>query len=85
MSEYGFSSRLAKENYWSKNFAKKTILEYKKFMYLAAMSDMMVSPSEIIDVVWHEHLIFTQSYKEFCDLLGRQIPARAIHTQQRGF
>jgi uncharacterized protein (TIGR04222 family) len=72
-SEYGFSTRLAKENYWTKNFTEKAISEYKKFMYLAATSDQMVSPSEVIDVVWHEHLIFTQSYREFCALLGKQI------------
>jgi hypothetical protein len=73
MSEYGFSTRLANENYWTRNFTKKAILEYKKFMYLAATSDKMVSPSEIIDVVWHQHLIFTQSYSDFCQVLGKQI------------
>jgi hypothetical protein len=73
LSEYGFSIRLANENYWTKNFTEKAIVEYKKFMYLAATSDLMVSPSEIVDVVWHQHLIFTQSYKEFCDLAGKQI------------
>ena len=61
MSEYGFSTRLANENFWTKDFTEKAIAEYKKFMYLAATSDLMVSPSEIIDVVWHQHLIFTQS------------------------
>ena len=73
MSEYGFSTRLAAENYWTKDFAAKAILEYKKFMYLAATSDFMVSPSEIVDIVWHQHLIFTQSYVDFCNLLGKQI------------
>jgi hypothetical protein len=73
MSEYGFSTRLAGENFWTKNFTKKAILEYKKFMYLAATSDMMVSPSEVIDVVWHQHLIFTQSYSDFCHVIGKQI------------
>lgn len=72
-SEYGFSTRLAKENYWTKNFTEQAILEYKKFMFLAATSEMMVSPSAIVDTVWHQHLIFTQSYQEFCDLLGKQI------------
>ena len=72
-SEYGFSVRLANENYWTKNFTEKAILEYKKFMYLAATADRMVSPSEIIDKVWHQHLIFTKSYQEFCALLGKQI------------
>lgn len=42
-------------------------------MYLAATSDFMVSPSEIVDTVWHQHLIFTQSYQEFCQILGKQI------------
>ncbi|MES2617774.1 MAG: hypothetical protein V4613_07845 [Bacteroidota bacterium] len=72
-SEYGFSTRLAKENFWTQNFTSAAILEYKKFMYLAATSDMMVSPSEIVDTVWHQHLIFTQSYNDFCNLIGKQI------------
>jgi len=72
-SEYGFTLRLAHENYWTQNFTKQAILEYKKFMYLAAVSDMMVSPSEIVDTVWHQHLIFTKSYSEFCTILGKQI------------
>ncbi|MFM9911894.1 MAG: hypothetical protein ACKVOW_21420 [Chitinophagaceae bacterium] len=72
-SEYCFSIRLANENFWTKNFAENAILEYKKFMYLAASSDFMVSPSEIVDSVWHQHLIFTQSYQDFCNLLGKQI------------
>lgn len=73
IAEYGFSTRLAYENAWTKNFTQKAITEYKKFMYLAATSDYMVSPSEIVDVVWHQHLIFTQSYNEFCTLLGKNI------------
>ena len=72
-SEYGFSTRLADENYWTKNFTAKAILEYKKFMYLAGTSDFMVSPSEIIDTVWHQHLIYTQSYNDFCQIIGKNI------------
>lgn len=72
-AEYGFSTRLAKENYWTKNFTEEAIIEYKKFMFLAALSDFMVSPSEIVDTVWHQHLIFTQSYQEFCEIIGKQV------------
>jgi hypothetical protein len=72
-SEYGFSTRLANENFWTIEFTDQAILEYKKFMYLAATSDFMVSPSEVIDTVWHQHLIFTQSYQDFCNTLGKQI------------
>jgi len=71
--EYCFSIRLASENRWTEDFTEKAILEYKKFMYLAAVSDVMVSPSPIVDVVWHQHLIFSQSYHDFCDVLGKAI------------
>lgn len=73
LSEYGFSTRLAYENGWSLHFTKRAIAEYKKFMFLAGTSTEMVSPSPIVDIVWHQHLIFTQSYKHFCDILGKQI------------
>lgn len=73
LSEYCFSVRLAKENFWTKNFTEKAITEYKKFMYLAATSEFMVSPSEVVDIVWHQHLIFTKSYSSFCKLLGKEI------------
>jgi hypothetical protein len=73
MSEYTFSIRLAKENFWTRNFTAKAIIEYKKFMYMAAISDTMVSPSKIVDTVWHQHLTFTQSYSDLCQLLGKNI------------
>lgn len=72
-SEYDITLRLANENCWTQNFTQQAILEYKKFMYLAAVSERMVSPSEIVDTVWHQHLIFTKSYQEFCQILGKQI------------
>lgn len=40
-AEYGFSLRLANENYWTEKFSEQAILEYKKFIYLAATSDRM--------------------------------------------
>lgn len=72
-SEYGFSTRLANENFWTIDFTELAILEYKKFMYLATTSEFMISPSEIVDTVWHQQLIFTQSYQNFCNLIGKQI------------
>jgi hypothetical protein len=72
-SEYNFSIRLSHENDWPIYFTEKAILEYKKFMYLAAISDKMVSPSGIVDIVWHQHLIFTKSYSTLGDLLQKKI------------
>ncbi|MCO5950817.1 hypothetical protein [Mucilaginibacter flavidus] len=73
VSAYSFSTRLENENFWTVNFAQGAIIEYKKFMYLAAVSEYMVSPSPIVDVIWHQHLVFTQSYDEFCKVLGKKI------------
>ena len=73
LSSYSFSLRLANENFWTRSFTQKAIVEYKKFMYLAATSEFMVSPSPIIDKVWHEHLMFSKSYQSFCGLLGKNI------------
>ena len=71
--QYGFSTRLAFENSWTIYFTKTAILEYKKFMYLVATSNEMVSPSEIVDIVWHQHLIFTNSYSDLCTILAKRI------------
>ena len=71
--EYGFTTRLAYENSWTINFAKLAILEYKKFMFLAATAREMVSPSEVVDIVWHQHLIYSHSYKNLCQILGKNI------------
>ena len=48
-SEYGFATRLAKENFWTKDFTQRAIMEYRKFMFLAANADLMVSPSPVVD------------------------------------
>lgn len=69
----GFSLKLARENNWTYNFTKQAILEYKKFMFLAAVSDFMVSPSKIIDIVWHLHLTYTKSYNDFCLILEKKV------------
>jgi hypothetical protein len=62
-----FSKRLARENGWTLTFAKRAIEEYKKFTYLACVSDTPVTPSDEVDQVWHLHLTYTRSYwDDFC-------------------
>ena len=62
-----FSLRLARENGWSRYFAKRAIDEYKKFCYLAVRTRYPVTPSDQVDQVWHLHLLYTWNYwEEFC-------------------
>ncbi len=65
-STKAFASKIARKLNWEKSFALKAVMEYKKFVYLAIVSDFHVTPSKVIDQVWHEHLLFTKAYRTFC-------------------
>src|SRR5581483_11477810 len=57
-----FTGRLARENRWSRDFARRVVEEYKRFAFLAMAAGHPVSPSDQVDQAWHLHLIYTQSY-----------------------
>ena len=70
-----FAARLARDNGWSREFAERAILEYRKFCYLAVTGDTPVTPSHAVDQVWHLHLSYTRDYwNEFCpQVLGTNL------------
>jgi uncharacterized protein (TIGR04222 family) len=70
-----FAARLARENGWTRDFAERAIVEYKRFVFLAMAAGHPVCPSEQVDQVWHLHLTYTRSYwDKFCkELLGRPL------------
>ena len=61
-----FADKITRKHKWKKQFCLRAIAEYKKFVFLAVVSDFTVTPSKYIDVVWHEHLLFTKAYRDFC-------------------
>lgn len=70
-----FEHRLARENAWSADFARRVVLEYRRFVYLAMTAGHQVTPSDQVDQAWHLHLTYTRSYWErMCgELLGRPL------------
>ncbi|MCO7226333.1 hypothetical protein [Pleionea sp. CnH1-48] len=75
-AQLSFARRLARENNWSLSFSEKAILEYKKFIYLVAVTGRSQTPSDAVDQVWHLHLCYTQSYwNELCE----EVVGKAIH------
>ena len=69
-----FSARLARDNNWSVNFAKRAIEEYKKFVFLAMTAGHPVTPSDEVDQVWHLHLLYTRPYwEDFNRILGKPL------------
>lgn len=79
---FRFTDRLARENGWTRDFARRATEEYKKFVYLAAVSPTPVTPSDIVDQVWHLHLTFTRSYWD--DLCGAVLGKPLHHGPTKG-
>ncbi len=61
-----FANKLSRKQNWRNSFAMRAIWEYKKFVYLGIISDFSVTPSKVIDQVWHEHILFSSGYRKFC-------------------
>lgn len=71
-STQAFAGKLALKHGGARRFWVRAIEEYKKFIYLGTVGDAPVTPSKVIDTVWHEHILFSRAYREFCrDVLGR--------------
>lgn len=65
-STRAFAGKLRRKLGWNGRFALRAIDEYRKFLFLGVVVDTPVTPSKVIDQVWHEHLLFTRGYREFC-------------------
>jgi uncharacterized protein (TIGR04222 family) len=77
-----FASRLAREQGWTREYADRVVLEYKRFMFLAACSNTPRCPSEDVDAAWHLHLTYTKSYwQRFC---GETVGSTLHHEPTKG-
>lgn len=65
-STRAFASKLRRKLGWDMHFALRALDEYKKFLFLGVTGSTPVTPSKVIDQVWHEHLLFTRAYRQFC-------------------
>ena len=69
-----FGNEYMRQKYnWSPIYTGVALREYKRFMYLACISQEAVTPSLDIDEVWHTHILHTRSYREFSRMIGRII------------
>ncbi|MGC4086866.1 MAG: TIGR04222 domain-containing membrane protein [Polyangiaceae bacterium] len=69
-----FTQRLARENGWSEGYAARVTEEYKRFAVLSVVAGHVVTPSDQVDQAWHLHMLYSQSYREFCGAaLGRAL------------
>ena len=50
---------------WQRAYCNLALSEYRRFAFLALISDSEITPSEPIDEVWHLHILHTQDYARF--------------------
>ncbi len=85
-----FNKRLARENNWSIEYTQRIVVEYKRFIFLAAISQQEVTPSDQVDQAWHLHICYTQSYwnglcKEILGVELHHLPTRGGLKEQERF
>ncbi|MEO0529469.1 MAG: hypothetical protein AAF266_02715 [Planctomycetota bacterium] len=77
-----FSRRLARENGWEHEFARRVVDEYKRFVFLAMTAGHQVTPSDEVDQAWHLHLTYTRSY--WGELCGEVLDRPLHHGPTKG-
>lgn len=50
---------------WKLSFTKCVLVEYERFLLLRSVDDTL-SPSFVIDTVWHLHILCTKQYADYC-------------------
>jgi len=79
---FPFTARLAQENGWTREHARRVTREYLRFVYLAMTAGHPVTPSRAVDEAWHLHLTCTRSYWE--EMCGRVLGRPLHHDPTRG-
>lgn len=52
---------------WNEDFVNAAVTEYAKFLHLhKTYPDTTLVPGKMVDIVWHEHILHTQNYTDFC-------------------
>jgi hypothetical protein len=57
--------QVQKYNSWTQEYSIKVANEYVKFMFLRSKNSKL-SPSNDIDKFWHQHILNTKHYYDFC-------------------
>lgn len=72
----------------SQEAAEQLFTDTKRFLYLCAVSDKPIAPNETLDFGWHQFLLYSEEYADFCmQNFGRFIhhcPVRPDSTTPKG-
>lgn len=63
--------QVQREHSWDDKYAKEVAEEYCKFLRIR-LKDIQLSPSDDIDKFWHQHILNTANYYQFCEKYFRK-------------
>ncbi len=64
--------RMVDKHGWDEAVACEVFEEFKRYAWLCATTGEALAPTKIIDEMWHNFILFTEDYQEFCRVtLGR--------------
>lgn len=58
--------RMVDKYKWNEAESRECFEDLKKFLYMAVMADKPVAPTEKLDEMWHNFILYTMDYDEFC-------------------
>ena len=70
MMEYdhpALKERMVVKTKWSEDAANELFEDMKRFLYLCAVNEGAMAPPEEIDEIWHNFILFTGDYADFCN------------------
>ncbi|ALN80420.1 hypothetical protein LA76x_2287 [Lysobacter antibioticus] len=62
-----FLTRVATTSLLALSEARAALDEYRRFCFLAVTVAHAVTPSKLVDEVWHTHIVDTRRYERFCN------------------
>jgi len=78
-------TRTKKRIGWTDDFAELVLREYRRFLDICRSNpNDRISPSPVVDELWHDHILHTADYKDFCDKhIGRFIHHAPVGLDKR--
>ncbi|HWD90795.1 MAG TPA: hypothetical protein VG938_00465 [Verrucomicrobiae bacterium] len=58
--------RMVDKYKWTEAAARECFEDLKKFLYMAVLADKPVAPTEKLDEMWHNFILYTMDYAEYC-------------------
>lgn len=58
--------RMVDKYKWTEAESRECFEDLKRFLYMAVIADKPVAPTEKLDEMWHNFILYTLDYAEFC-------------------